>query len=175
MRATSVRKKKLTRLVFFSQNQKTTQSADTLEKVRTIISEQLGTDLDAVAADAKFVDLGPFNIVLALLIAGAKAFVVVSFFMALKYDAPVNRLVFGSGLVFVLIFLTFTLFDTAFRDDQAMETVTYPNEQVEAALEAEQGGDDAGTEIVAPVTGDELDNTVGDGDSAIDEGERGRN
>merc|ERR1711990_1331744 len=31
---------------------------DTLEKVRTIISEQLGTDLDAVAADAKFVDLG---------------------------------------------------------------------------------------------------------------------
>ena len=34
------------------------QEADTLEKVRTIISEQLGTDLDAVAADAKFVDLG---------------------------------------------------------------------------------------------------------------------
>uniref|UniRef100_A0A7S0SJN5 Acyl carrier protein n=1 Tax=Mantoniella antarctica TaxID=81844 RepID=A0A7S0SJN5_9CHLO len=32
--------------------------ADTLVKVRTIISEQLGTDLDAVAADAKFVDLG---------------------------------------------------------------------------------------------------------------------
>jgi acyl carrier protein len=59
VRATSVRKKKLTRLVFFpSQNQKKTQSADTLEKVRTIISEQLGTDLDAVAADAKFVDLG---------------------------------------------------------------------------------------------------------------------
>jgi acyl carrier protein len=57
VRATSVRKKKLTRLVF-SRNQKTTQSADTLEKVRTIISEQLGTDLDAVAADAKFVDLG---------------------------------------------------------------------------------------------------------------------
>ena len=58
MCATSVGKKKLTRLVFFSQNQKKTQSADTLEKVRTIISEQLGTDLDAVAADAKFVDLG---------------------------------------------------------------------------------------------------------------------
>ena len=57
MRATSVRKKKLTRLVFFPKPKKT-QSADTLEKVRTIISEQLGTDLDAVAADAKFVDLG---------------------------------------------------------------------------------------------------------------------
>tara|TARA_B110000902_G_scaffold251499_1_gene311854 strand:- start:830 stop:1204 length:375 start_codon:yes stop_codon:yes gene_type:complete len=34
------------------------QNADTLVKVRTIISEQLGTDLDAVSADAKFVDLG---------------------------------------------------------------------------------------------------------------------
>ena len=34
------------------------QSDDTLTKVREIISEQLGTDLDAVAADAKFVDLG---------------------------------------------------------------------------------------------------------------------
>merc|ERR1711990_187385 len=31
---------------------------DTLEKVRSIISEQLGTDLDAVAAGSKFVDLG---------------------------------------------------------------------------------------------------------------------
>ena len=34
------------------------QSDDTLGKVRGIISEQLGTDLDAIAADAKFVDLG---------------------------------------------------------------------------------------------------------------------
>ena len=34
------------------------QSEDTLNKVRSIISEQLGTDLDAIAADAKFVDLG---------------------------------------------------------------------------------------------------------------------
>ncbi len=34
------------------------QSQDTLDKVRSIISEQLGTELDAVAADAKFVDLG---------------------------------------------------------------------------------------------------------------------
>ena len=43
---------------FFFFTVKKTQDADTLEKVRTIISEQLGTDLDAVAADAKFVDLG---------------------------------------------------------------------------------------------------------------------
>ena len=45
----------LTLTFLFSSSQ---QSEDTLTKVRTIISEQLGTDLDAVAADAKFVDLG---------------------------------------------------------------------------------------------------------------------
>eukprot|EP00218_Dolichomastix_sp_CCMP3274_P008312 CAMPEP_0170136586 /NCGR_PEP_ID=MMETSP0033_2-20121228/3434_1 /TAXON_ID=195969 /ORGANISM="Dolichomastix tenuilepis, Strain CCMP3274" /LENGTH=116 /DNA_ID=CAMNT_0010372335 /DNA_START=42 /DNA_END=392 /DNA_ORIENTATION=- len=33
-------------------------SDDTLTTVRSIISEQLGTDLDKVAADSKFVDLG---------------------------------------------------------------------------------------------------------------------
>merc|ERR1711884_116188 len=31
---------------------------ETVDKVRDIISQQLGTDLDKVAADAKFVDLG---------------------------------------------------------------------------------------------------------------------
>eukprot|EP00240_Pyramimonas_obovata_P011850 CAMPEP_0118920894 /NCGR_PEP_ID=MMETSP1169-20130426/329_1 /TAXON_ID=36882 /ORGANISM="Pyramimonas obovata, Strain CCMP722" /LENGTH=131 /DNA_ID=CAMNT_0006861515 /DNA_START=102 /DNA_END=497 /DNA_ORIENTATION=+ len=31
---------------------------ETLDKVREIISEQLGTDIDKVAPDAKFVDLG---------------------------------------------------------------------------------------------------------------------
>ena len=36
---------------------KKTQDADTLEKVRTIISEQLGTDL-GIRGRAKFVDLG---------------------------------------------------------------------------------------------------------------------
>ena len=52
-----VHETKTDRRFFFSLPKKT-QDADTLEKVRTIISEQLGTDLDAVAADAKFVDLG---------------------------------------------------------------------------------------------------------------------
>merc|ERR1711966_287482 len=33
-------------------------STETLDKVRSIISEQLGTDLDKVTGDAKFLDLG---------------------------------------------------------------------------------------------------------------------
>ena len=69
------------------------------------------------AVTAEYVDLGAFNIPLALAIAGSKAGLVVTFFMALKYDNKVNTLVFMFGGVFVIVFLTFTLFDTAFRGD----------------------------------------------------------
>lgn len=69
------------------------------------------------AVTAEYVDIGAFNIPLALAIAGSKAALVVTFFMALKYDNKVNTLVFMFGGVFVLVFLTFTLFDTAFRGD----------------------------------------------------------
>ena len=79
-------------------------------------------------------DLGGFNVPLALSIAAVKATLVVMFFMALKYDSRVNVLVFSVGLLFVLIFLGFTLLDTEFRgtfdkmkgstiSDQEMEQV----------------------------------------------------
>ena len=64
---------------------------------------------------AKYVDIGWMNIPLALAIAGTKAGLVVSIFMALKYDKRVNTLVFVVGTLFVGIFLSFTLFDTMFR------------------------------------------------------------
>ena len=57
------------------------------------------------------------HVPLALSIAAVKCFLVVSFFMGLKYDKPVNLLAFLMSGVFVLIFLTFTLFDTANRGD----------------------------------------------------------
>lgn len=66
---------------------------------------------------AEFVDIGALNIPLALTIAGMKAALVVSIFMALKYDNRVNTLVFTLGTIFVVVFLAFTLFDTAFRGD----------------------------------------------------------
>ena len=69
------------------------------------------------ALTAEYVDLGSLNVPLALAIAGAKAGLVVMFFMALKYDNKVNTLVFMFGGVFAIVFLTFTLFDTAFRGD----------------------------------------------------------
>lgn len=69
------------------------------------------------AVTAEYVDIGAFNVPLALAIAGSKAGLVVTFFMALKYDNKVNTLVFMFGAVFAVVFMTFTLFDTAFRGD----------------------------------------------------------
>jgi len=62
-------------------------------------------------------DLGPFNVPLALLIAATKASLVVFVFMALKWDNRVNLLVFALGSIFVIVFLVFTLLDTNFRGD----------------------------------------------------------
>lgn len=73
--------------------------------------------LTALTALTAQIDIGVFNIPLALAIAGSKALLVALFFMALKYDKPVNALFFALGVLFVVVFLTFTLFDTAFRGD----------------------------------------------------------
>ncbi|MFO8233737.1 MAG: cytochrome C oxidase subunit IV family protein [Longimonas sp.] len=62
-------------------------------------------------------DLGMFEIPVALGLATAKATLVVMIFMALKYDNPVNTLTFSVGVLFVAVFLAFTLLDTAFRGD----------------------------------------------------------
>ena len=66
---------------------------------------------------AKFVDIGPFNLALAIAIALVKASLVITFFMALKWDNRVNLLVLVMGCIFVVVFLSFTLFDTAYRGD----------------------------------------------------------
>jgi cytochrome c oxidase subunit 4 len=63
------------------------------------------------------IPLGPLDVPVAIAIAAVKATLVVLFFMALKYDNPVNTLTFTVGTIFVLVFITFTLFDTAFRGD----------------------------------------------------------
>lgn len=63
------------------------------------------------------VDLGPLNVPVAIGVAAVKASLVALYFMALKYDKPVNALTFTVGTLFVVVFVTFTLFDTAFRGD----------------------------------------------------------
>jgi cytochrome c oxidase subunit 4 len=73
--------------------------------------------LTIVTVGAAYVPLGPLTVPVAIAIAAAKATLVVLFFMALKYDNPVNALTFTIGIIMVVVFITFTMFDTAFRGD----------------------------------------------------------
>ena len=62
------------------------------------------------------IDLGSFNIVLAMLIAIAKSTLVLLFFMHLYYDNKTNLLFFLGSVLFLIIFISFTYFDVAYRD-----------------------------------------------------------
>ena len=68
--------------------------------------------LTVVTVAATYVDLGTFNLSLALLIATVKASLVALYFMHLRYDRPVNALVFGSALIILALFIFFALMDS---------------------------------------------------------------
>ncbi len=58
------------------------------------------------------VDLGgQWNLVVAMVIATIKASLVVSYFMHLRWDRTFNLLVFLSGVLFLILFLSLTLTD----------------------------------------------------------------
>lgn len=73
--------------------------------------------LTLVTVGAAYVPLGPLTVPVAIGIAVGKASLVVMFFMHLKYDNPVNALTFTIGTIFVVVFVSITLLDTAFRGD----------------------------------------------------------
>ncbi len=94
---------------------------------------------------AEYVDLGMFNVPLALAIAVAKAALVVMFFMALWYDTRVNMMVFVVGSLFVLVFIGITLLDTNFRGFfEADKAITVKDREAEEQVLGERD------EIVRP-------------------------
>lgn len=92
--------------------------------------------LTLITVAVAYVPLGPLNVPVAITIAAAKASLVVLFFMALKYDNPVNALTFAIGIIMVVVFITFTMFDTVYRgdlDNVDSKTVEEVNRQQEEA------------------------------------------
>jgi cytochrome c oxidase subunit 4 len=71
--------------------------------------------LTATTTTIAFVDLGPWNTVVALGIAVVKASLVVLFFMHLKYSPLLNRTVLLGGLFWLAIMIGLTLTDFATR------------------------------------------------------------
>lgn len=70
--------------------------------------------LTVVTVLASYVDFGAFNTVVALIIASIKGSLVALFFMHLRHD-KFNAVVFLGGLLFLAVFLIWTLFDIGTR------------------------------------------------------------
>ena len=65
-----------------------------------------------VTVSATGFDLGRFNLWLAMAIATIKASFVLLYFMHMRYDRPINAIVFVTALLFVMLFVGFALMDT---------------------------------------------------------------
>ncbi len=68
----------------------------------------VGTALTVIFA---FINLGNFNIVAALLIAIAKALLVITFFMHVKYSSRLTKLWVAVGFIWLFIMLAITMTD----------------------------------------------------------------
>lgn len=79
----------------------------------------------AITIAVSFLHLGPFNIVVALAIATIKALLVAFFFMHLYYDNKFYFMVFTIGVLFLAVFIGFTMIDTMRRAD-LYEEVSQP-------------------------------------------------
>jgi cytochrome c oxidase subunit 4 len=67
--------------------------------------------LTATTTAVSFVDLGPWNTVVALTIAFLKATLVVLFFMHVKYSPRLTQITVGGGLLWLAILILITLSD----------------------------------------------------------------
>ncbi len=68
--------------------------------------------LTVLTVSATRVDLGDWNLVIAMGIATAKGALVALYFMHLRYGHPFNALVFVTGLLFLTLFVSLALLDT---------------------------------------------------------------
>jgi len=72
-----------------------------------------------VAATA--IDLGRLNIWIALAIAAIKATLVALYFMHLRYDRPLNGVIFLFAIFFVMLFVGLVLMDTSHYQPELIE------------------------------------------------------
>ena len=74
--------------------------------------------LTVITVAVTYVDLGPLNIVIALVIALVKATLVLLYFMHLRWDRPFNAVVLITSLALVVLFIMFALIDSnAYQPD----------------------------------------------------------
>jgi cytochrome c oxidase subunit 4 len=73
--------------------------------------------LTLITVKVAYIDLGALNFLVAMAVATVKALLVALFFMNLLYDRRENGVIFGTGFLFLAIFLVLTGTDLFFRGD----------------------------------------------------------
>jgi cytochrome c oxidase subunit IV len=97
--------------------------------------------LTVVTVGASYVNLGHTgNLIVALFIATIKASVVALIFMHLKWDSKFHTIIFIFALLFLAIFIVFTMFDTQYRGEAETVENQHPLD-VKAPFEGQQTGD----------------------------------
>mgnify|MGYP002623898948 FL=1 len=83
--------------------------------------------LTVVTVAVSRVDFGSANMLIAMAIASVKASLVIAFFMHVKWDTAINKIVFLSSFLFLSLLFVFTLADLATRRmDNELYTVKSP-------------------------------------------------
>ncbi|MCI5166265.1 MAG: caa(3)-type oxidase subunit 4 [Candidatus Electrothrix sp. GM3_4] len=98
-----------------------TNLVNTEENQHIISYKMLGSVLAAllvmtgITVAVSTVDLGVFNVPVALFVASTKATLVLLFFMHMKYESRVIIVSFLSAIIFLGIMISLIFFDVAFR------------------------------------------------------------
>lgn len=71
--------------------------------------------LTAITVGVSRIDFGGANMLIAMAIASVKAALVMGFFMHLKWDTAINKIVFFGSFLFLSLLFIFTLADQATR------------------------------------------------------------
>lgn len=71
--------------------------------------------LTGITVAASRIDFGAANMLIAMAIASIKASLVIAFFMHVKWDTAINKIVFLSSFLFLSLLFLFTLADHATR------------------------------------------------------------
>ena len=99
------------------------------------------------------INLGAANVIIAMAIATTKASLVVLYFMGLKYDKKFFAIAFLSSLIFLGLFLGFTLLDINTREDsQPFAKPLYSGKEVPLEGGHSAGAAAAGTKSEGPVS-----------------------
>lgn len=94
--------------------------------------------LTFVTVGATWVDLGAWNVWIALGIATVKAILVALFFMHLAYDRPINAIILCSTLLFVAVFVGAALLDVFHYRENVHTFRTANPDRVAPRLELER-------------------------------------